>query len=79
MGPRKARQGVEGQSMRLRAKKGHRRRLALWLDQDVARALRVKALEQDTSASAIVEHLVRSWLAAQQKRKERAVAREVFR
>lgn len=49
--------------MRLRAaKKGHRRRLALWLDPEVVRALRIRALEEDTSASAIVERLLRSWL-----------------
>lgn len=50
---------------------GKRRRLALYLNTETVRALRMEALRQDTSASAVVEGLVREWLQEQTKKNRR--------
>lgn len=54
--------------VRIRAK-GRRRRFALYLDSETVKALQMEALRQDTSASAVVEILVKTWLREARKGK----------
>lgn len=51
--------------------KGRRRRFALYLDSETIKALQIEALRQDTSASAVVETLMKVWLKEQQAKGKR--------